>query len=255
MPCRLVGWQRATEGAGCCESEGLGLDLLLPIRSAASSPLSPGRGEGLVSTKPGLGLCRLPPGTVVFRLLAHCGLSRPTWELAQGGQTRDGGFRSWKLTARCLGDHTTSHVLHIRVTLAVSASAPKTRAPPAAGRRWLSPDCRQGNRLRYLGTSQEGEGEGATLNLCPTLSLCLSAALWDFALSFTEDREIKRSFPREDRDAAGCDWPQLPKPVRGRFRVLIPRNTARPQPAASSSTCSALPWWPGSFHLWISVCQ
>ena len=181
MPGRLVDWQRATEGAGCCESEGLGLDPLLPVWPAASSPLSPDLGEGLdrspaVSTKPGLRLCHLPPDTVVFRRLAHFGLSRPTWELGQGGWTRDGGFRGWKLTARCLGDHTAPHVLHIRVTLTVSASAPKTRVPPAVGRRWLSPDCRQGNRLQYLGTSQEGEGK-ATLNLCPTLLVLVSSHL------------------------------------------------------------------------------
>ena len=77
----------------------------------------------------------------------------------------------------------------------------------------MSPDCRQGNTLQYLETSQESEGEEVTLNLCPLSPVCLSAALWDFALSSTEDREIRRSFPREDRDAAGCDQPQLPKPV------------------------------------------
>lgn len=117
----------------------------------------------------------------------------------------------------------------------------------------MSPDCRQGNTLQYLETSQESEGEEVTLNLCPLSPVCLSAALWDFALSSTEDREIRRSFPREDRDAAGCDQPQLPKPVRGRFRVLIPRNTARSRPAAPGSARSALPQWPGSFHLWTSV--
>lgn len=53
-------------------------------------------------------------------------------------------------------------------------------------------------------------------------------------------------------DAAGCDRPQLPRPVRGRFRVLIPRNTVR-SPAAPGSTRSALPHWPESFHLWTSV--